>query len=141
MKAALPLFMQHRDKNTKKRRGSGQSFWDDFFPAFWTKFPWRSARNEDPLDDPAELEALAREAEDEAEMEAKKKMVTETEQVSRSSNWREVDLTLRHTESYMVVQSPACSPRTGAESVEGCPQGNACSSGLGPTTSERLAIL
>ncbi|KAJ7223222.1 hypothetical protein GGX14DRAFT_557803 [Mycena pura] len=80
MKNALDSFHAYQTQKKRKRRGSGQSFWDDFFPGWWAQFPWRSPLKEDPPDDPTELAKLARDPDNDAEMEAKKTTVTKTEQ-------------------------------------------------------------
>ncbi|KAJ7212984.1 hypothetical protein GGX14DRAFT_564031 [Mycena pura] len=80
LKNALPGWRVYQAKKIKKRRGSGLSFWDGFFPSWWKEFPWRCALKDDPPSETDERAALAREPDNDEELEVKSKTVTDVEQ-------------------------------------------------------------
>ncbi|KAJ7219355.1 hypothetical protein GGX14DRAFT_389933 [Mycena pura] len=80
----LPAYREYAAKKTKRRRGSGKSFWDTLLPEYFEKFPWRLDLKTEPPADAEELAKLAAPAEGEEE---EKLFVSTTDDIENKVIW------------------------------------------------------
>ncbi|KAJ7221408.1 hypothetical protein GGX14DRAFT_318698, partial [Mycena pura] len=80
LKSRVSGYNAYTNAKKKKKRGSGQSFWDQTIPDYFNVFPWRLPREQDPLE--VGLEEYAREPENEDERKQQEEILEDTENVS-----------------------------------------------------------
>ncbi|KAJ7189781.1 hypothetical protein GGX14DRAFT_580395 [Mycena pura] len=80
----LPAYWEYAAKKTKRRGGSGNSFWDTLLPEYFEKFPWRLDLKTEPPADAEELAKLAAPAEGEEE---EKLYVSTTDDIENKVIW------------------------------------------------------
>ncbi|KAJ7201305.1 hypothetical protein GGX14DRAFT_316006, partial [Mycena pura] len=79
----VPAWLERCKSKIKKRRGSGQSFWDTTMPAYHAAFPWRLPRDQDPPDDEEELAPYARAPENAEEEKKMAEVIDDIEEADR----------------------------------------------------------